>query len=112
MIALSSSNLPYPPPDFVEQLPDEPSQLRSDEYESLLRRDPQRYAELVQAIRAFGICLIDCDGRIDSWNRGASRLSGWRERAMIGRPCAQLLAVGGARGSRRGERWVGKWWGR
>src|SRR3546814_13416885 len=65
-------------------------------YTTLFR---SRYADLVQAISAFGICLIDCDGRIASWNRGASRLSGWREREMIGRPYAPLFADGDARGS-------------
>lgn len=95
----SSQISPYPPPDFVERVPDEPWQLRNDEYDSLLRRDPRRFADLVQAISAFGICLIDGGGCIASWNRGASRLSGWREREIIGRPYARLFVEGDTRGS-------------
>ncbi|HET8882089.1 MAG TPA: sensor domain-containing diguanylate cyclase [Solimonas sp.] len=87
----------YPPPDFVEPLPDDPALLRTDEYDQLLRRDPQRYADVVQAISAFGICLIDRDGRIASWNRGAARLSGWREREILGWPYAQMFVDDGAR---------------
>lgn len=94
-----TSEYPYPPPDYIDRQPDAPSQLRTDEYESLLRRDPQRYADVVQAISAFGICLIDRDGCIASWNRGATRLSGWREREMLGRPYAQLFVDGGIVGS-------------
>ncbi|NGY06394.1 sensor domain-containing diguanylate cyclase [Solimonas terrae] len=87
----------YPPPDFVEPLAHDPAQLRSDEYDQLLRRDPQRYADVVQAISAFGVCVIDRDGRIASWNRGATRLSGWREREIVGRPYAQMFVNDGAR---------------
>jgi len=87
----------YPPPDFVEVLPDDPAQLRTDEYDQLLRRNPQRYADVVQAISAFGVCLIDRDGRVASWNRGAARLSGWREREILGRPYAQMFVDDGVR---------------
>ncbi|NKF21033.1 sensor domain-containing diguanylate cyclase [Solimonas marina] len=78
----------YSPPSAV---PDDPSAIRAGEYERLLTRDPQRYADAVHAISAFGVCMIDRDGRITSWNRGASRLCGWRDREIVGRPYADLF---------------------
>lgn len=81
----------YPLPDYVEA-PQTPEALRSDEYLQLLRRDPRRYADLIRAISAFGVCFIDLDGRVASWNRGARRLSGWRDNEILGRPYARLFA--------------------
>jgi diguanylate cyclase (GGDEF)-like protein/PAS domain S-box-containing protein len=75
----------------------DPAARRTEEYERLLMRDPQRYADAVAAISAFGICLIDREGRIVSWNRGAARLSGWRDREIIGRPYADLFVHEGGR---------------
>lgn len=82
----------YPPLDFAEPLPADPVALRSGEYEQLLQREPRRYADLVRSVSAFGIYLIDRDGRVGSWNRGARNLSGWREDEVIGRPYERLLA--------------------
>ncbi|WP_020647984.1 sensor domain-containing diguanylate cyclase [Solimonas variicoloris] len=85
----------YPPLDFAEPLPADPVALRSGEYEQLLQREPRRYADLVRSVSAFGIYLIDRDGRVGSWNRGARNLSGWREDEVIGRPYEELLAEPG-----------------
>jgi diguanylate cyclase (GGDEF)-like protein/PAS domain S-box-containing protein len=82
----------YPPLDFVDPPRADPVVLRSGDYEQLLKREPRRYAELVKSVTAFGIYLIDRDGLIGSWNRGARNVSGWREDEVVGRPYAHLFA--------------------
>ncbi len=61
-------------------------------YEHLLRDDPQRYAELVSNVSAYGIYMMDIDGYILSWNNGAANITGYAEREVLGQP--QSKAVG------------------
>lgn len=61
-------------------------------HEQMLREQPQRYVEMVQSISAYGICLLDRDGVIRSWNRGATLISGLREDIVCGMPYARLFA--------------------
>lgn len=60
-------------------------------HEQLLRNDPRRYAEMVRAISSFGICLLDRDGVICSWNRGATLITGLQEGIAVGLPYARLF---------------------
>ena len=61
-------------------------------HEALLRRDPQRYAEVVREVSAFGIYLLDRDGVIRSWNRGAINITGFSEAQVLGQPFAMLFS--------------------
>ena len=61
-------------------------------YEHLLRNDPARYSELVRNVSAYGIYMMDIDGYILSWNRGAQTITGLSEREVLGMP--QSVAVG------------------
>lgn len=67
------------------------------QYEALLNSDPKRYAEVVREVSAFGIYLLDRDGLILSWNRGAENITGFAEAEMVGRPFAMLFSDGGQR---------------
>ncbi|MGH8444074.1 MAG: diguanylate cyclase [Solimonas sp.] len=89
---LSTPYASYPPLDFVQPLPADPVSLRSGDYEQLLKREPRRYADLIRSVSAFGIYLLDRDGLVGSWNRGARNLSGWREDEIVGRPYTHLFA--------------------
>lgn len=60
--------------------------------EQLLREAPQRYVEMVENISTYGVCLLDRDGLIRSWNRGATWISGLREEVVLGMPYARLFA--------------------
>jgi two-component system, cell cycle sensor histidine kinase and response regulator CckA len=44
----------------------------------------ERFRMLVEAVEDYAIVLLDLDGRIVSWNRGAERLSGYREEEVVG----------------------------
>ncbi len=61
------------------------------QHEALLKSDPARYAEVVREVSAFGIYLIDPEGMIRSWNRGAANITGLDEAEVLGRPFATLF---------------------
>lgn len=66
--------------------------LDPQRHSRLLRHDPQRYADMVRSVTAFGIHLIDRDGRIRSWNQGAANITGLTATDVIGRPLSVLFA--------------------
>jgi PAS domain S-box-containing protein len=65
--------------------------------EGLLRQDPARYAQMVRNVTAYGIYLIDRDGRIRSWNQGASNITGYGEREVMDQAYATLFAESAVR---------------
>lgn len=67
------------------------SEFLPSQHEQLLRREPQKYSEMVRSITAFGIYLIDRDGRIRSWNQGAANITGLREVDVVGQPFAAVF---------------------
>ena len=67
------------------------------QHEALLKSDPARYAEVVREVSAFGIYLLDAEGLIRSWNRGAENITGYREHEVLGRPFATLFTEAGQR---------------
>lgn len=69
------------------------SEFSPARYEHLLRNDPARYSELVSNVTAYGIYMMDIDGYILSWNRGAQTITGYTEREVLGLP--QAAATGG-----------------
>jgi len=75
------------------QQSDPPSEAAFDlnQYEALLKNDPARYAEVVREVSAFGIYLLDPEGLIRSWNRGAENITGYTEAEMLGRPFEVLF---------------------
>lgn len=66
-------------------------------HEHLLRDDPARYAELVRNVSAYGIYMVDRQGRIQSWNRGAANITGYAERDVVGKPYDMMFAESGVR---------------
>jgi two-component system, LuxR family, sensor kinase FixL len=40
---------------------------------------------LIDAVTDIALVVLDLEGRITSWNPGAQRISGWREREVLGR---------------------------
>lgn len=66
--------------------------LDPQQHYRLLRHDPRRYADMVRSVTAFGIHLIDREGRIRSWNQGAANITGLVEADVVGRPHTVLFA--------------------
>jgi len=67
------------------------------QHETLLKSDPARYAEVVREVSSFGIYLLDAEGLIRSWNRGAENITGFTEAEMLGRPFSTLFTEAGQR---------------
>lgn len=61
------------------------------QHEALLRSDPQKYADVVRDVAAFGIYLLDREGLIRSWNLGAANITGFSEAEVLGKPFAMLF---------------------
>ena len=49
-----------------------------------LQNEDARYRLLVDAITDYAIYMLDADGRVSSWNRGAERFKGYRPEEIIG----------------------------
>jgi PAS domain S-box-containing protein len=45
----------------------------------------KRFQMLVEAVTDYAIYMIDADGRVSSWNRGAERIKGYRAEDVLGR---------------------------
>lgn len=77
---------------YSRSIPADPlAEFLPAQHEQLLRREPQKYSEMVRSITGFGVYLIDRDGRIRSWNQGAANITGLREVDVVGQPFASLF---------------------
>ncbi|HEX2198093.1 MAG TPA: PAS domain S-box protein [Burkholderiales bacterium] len=56
---------------------------RRQREESLLRSE-ERFRLLVDGVKDYAIFMLDCDGRVASWNAGAERMSGYGAQEVIG----------------------------
>lgn len=43
---------------------------------------------LIDGVQGHAIYLLDAEGRVTIWNKGAERLNGWREAEVVGKPAA------------------------
>lgn len=55
------------------------------EEEEKLRQSEERFRELVQQVKDYGIFMLDEKGRIISWNEGAKRINGYEAEEIIGK---------------------------
>jgi PAS domain S-box-containing protein len=54
------------------------------EKELALRRSEQRFQLFVEAVRDYAIFMLDPEGNVATWNRGAERIKGYRASEIIG----------------------------
>lgn len=54
--------------------------------EQAFRASEERYRLLVEGVKDYGICMLDTQGAIVSWNEGAKRLNGYSSYEVIGKP--------------------------
>lgn len=50
-----------------------------------LRRSEQRFRLLVEEVRDYAIFMLDAQGHISSWNRGARQIKGYEEDEILGK---------------------------
>jgi PAS domain S-box-containing protein len=63
---------------------------RTLEKELALRRSEERFQLLVEAVRDYAIFMLDPDGYVSSWNRGAERIKGYKAAEIIGKHFSQF----------------------
>ncbi|WNG39386.1 PAS domain S-box protein [Archangium violaceum] len=71
-------------PEVLGLMATDISGLKHSERE--LRRVEAELRQLVDGLRDQGIIMLDAEGRVASWSRGAERLKGYRAEEIIGRP--------------------------
>ncbi|MBC8066936.1 MAG: PAS domain-containing sensor histidine kinase, partial [Deltaproteobacteria bacterium] len=54
---------------------------------------PQLYRELLESISEHAIFMLDREGRVATWNRGAELIKGYRADEIIGRPLATFYTA-------------------
>ena len=52
--------------------------------EELLRESEERFRLLVEGVKDYAIFMLDTEGRIVTWNRGAERIKGYRSGEILG----------------------------
>jgi len=50
----------------------------------LMQAGEERFRMIIEGITDYAIYLLDTDGRVESWNKGAQRLKGYRANEIIG----------------------------
>lgn len=53
--------------------------------EELLRQSSESLRLLIESVTDYAIYMLDSEGRVASWNRGAERIKGYRAEEIIGR---------------------------
>ena len=84
-----------------------------------LHESEERFRLLVDGVTDYAILMLDADGRVVSWNKGAERITGYDAREIIGqhvsrfhadgsserREAAELLRIAAAQGRVATENW-------
>ncbi|UVT20408.1 MAG: PAS domain S-box protein [Nitrospira sp.] len=61
-------------------------QLREWAKQQVERQSEERFRLLVEGIEDYAIVLLDPDGKVATWNRGAERLTGYQGEEILGQP--------------------------
>lgn len=61
---------------------------RKRQAQAQLRATQIRFRSLVDAVKDYAIVMMDPEGRVTSWNRGAERLKGYTDEDILGMPYA------------------------
>jgi PAS domain-containing protein len=48
------------------------------------RESEQRFRWLVEGVKDYAIFMLDTEGRMTSWNKGAERIKGYRQEEILG----------------------------
>ncbi len=66
---------------------------RQSAQRELARRATRQFELLVEGATQYAIFIVDPNGCVTSWNRGAERILGWRKEQILGRNSSVFLAA-------------------
>jgi two-component system, cell cycle sensor histidine kinase and response regulator CckA len=52
--------------------------------EQAIRQSEERFRLVVDSLQDYAVFMMDPEGRVSSWNRGAERIGGWKQQEVIG----------------------------
>ena len=64
---------------------------RRKQAEQALRQTEARFSMLVEEVKDYAIFMLDAEGHIASWNKGAERMRGYGAEEVIGRPFSMFF---------------------
>ncbi len=59
-------------------------EAKSRDLAHALKTSDERFFLLVDGVKEYGIFMLDCEGTVKSWNRGAQRIFGYTEQEIVG----------------------------
>ena len=63
----------------------EASVREARDHQESLRRSEERFRLLVEEVRDYAIFMLDAEGYVTTWNKGAERINGYEAREIVGR---------------------------
>jgi PAS domain S-box-containing protein len=58
---------------------------RVQESELSLRESEERYHKMIDEVQDYAILLLDIEGNIQNWNKGAEKIKGYKEKEIVGK---------------------------
>ena len=58
--------------------------IERKQWDAALMESEERFRHLIEAVRDYAIFMLDSDGRVATWNRGAERIKGYRAQEILG----------------------------
>jgi PAS domain S-box-containing protein len=58
---------------------------RSKKAAEILGKSEEKFRRLVEAVKDYAIFMLDPEGRVTTWNLGAERITGYKEKEIIGK---------------------------
>ena len=58
--------------------------IEGEQIRKALRASEQRFRLMVEGVKDYAIVMLDTDGHVTSWNAGAERIKGYREKEILG----------------------------
>src|SRR6185312_2473777 len=58
---------------------------RQSDFNSAMQRTEESYHKMVEEVEDYAILMLDAEGHILNWNRGAEKIKGYKEQEIIGR---------------------------
>lgn len=71
--------------DRVRTIAELQQKLQALEHEKALHDSEQNFRLLVEAVQDYAIFMLDANGKVSTWNRGAQRMKGYQSEEILGK---------------------------